>query len=389
MHSGKFLFAQLMAFLPKRDFHRCVRKYRGNYRTRRFSCLDQFLCMAFAQLTYRVSLRDIEICLKSLKAKLYHVGIRGNIARNTLAKANQTRDWRIYADFAAVLIAQARKLYAGDSLSIALEETVYAFDSTTIDLCLALFPWARFRRRKGAVKLHTLVDLRGNIPCFVHISSGKMHDVKALDYLPLEPGAFYVMDRGYIDFARLYVFQEHMAFFVTRAKKNLQCRCKAQRPVDTNTGLRCDQTIVLSGAKSRAQYPARLRRVKYVDPITGKRLVFLTNNFVLDAMTIARLYKCRWQVELFFKWIKQHLRIKSFFGTSENAVKTQVWIAISVYVLVAIVKKELKLGRSLNDILQILSLSLFEKTELFQALSQQIAPKEPGARPNQLSLFDF
>jgi len=389
MHSGKFLFAQLMAFLPKRDFHRCVRKYRGNYRTRRFSCLDQFLCMAFAQLTYRASLRDIEICLKSLKAKLYHVGIRGNIARNTLAKANQTRDWRIYADFAAVLIAQARKLYAGDSLSIALEQTVYAFDSTTIDLCLALFPWARFRRRKGAVKLHTLVDLRGNIPCFVHISSGKMHDVKALDYLPLEPGAFYVMDRGYIDFARLYVFQEHMAFFVTRAKKNLQCRCKAQRPVDTNTGLRCDQTIVLSGAKSRAQYPARLRRVKYVDPTTGKRLVFLTNNFVLDAITIARLYKCRWQVELFFKWIKQHLRIKSFFGTSENAVKTQVWIAISVYVLVAIVKKELKLGHSLNDILQILSLSLFEKTQLFQALSHKIALEEPGPRPNQLSLFDF
>lgn len=389
MHSGKFLFAQVMAFLPKRDFDRCVRKYRGNYRTRKFSCLDQFLCMAFAQLTYRVSLRDIEICLKSLKPKLYHVGIRGNIARNTLAMANQTRDWRIYADFATVLITRARKLYAGESLSVALEETVYAFDSTTIDLCLALFPWAHFRRRKGAVKLHTLVDLRGNIPCFVHISSGKMHDVKALDHLPLEPGAFYVMDRGYIDFARLYVFQEHMAFFVTRAKKNLQYRCKAQRPVDTNTGLRCDQTIVLSGAKSRAQYPARLRRVKYVDPATGKRLVFLTNNFVLDALTIARLYKSRWQVELFFKWIKQHLRIKRFFGTSENAVKTQVWIAISVYVLVAIIKKELKLGLSLNDILQILSLSLFEKTELFQALSHKTVPEESRTRPNQLSLFDF
>jgi hypothetical protein len=389
MYSGQFLFAQLMAFLPKRDFHRCVRKYRGNYRARKFSCLDQFLCMAFAQLTYRASLRDIEICLNSLKPKLYHVGIRGNIARNTLAKANQNRDWRIYADFAAVLIARARTLYAGDSLSIELEQAVYAFDSTTINLCLALFPWARFRRRKGAVKLHTLIDLRGNIPCFVHISSGKMHDVKALDHLPLEPGAFYVMDRGYIDFARLYVFQEHMAFFVTRAKKNLQCRCRARRPVDTNTGLRYDQTIVLSGSKTAAEYPAHLRRVKYVDPTTGKRLVFLTNNFVLDALTIAQLYKCRWQVELFFKWIKQHLRIKAFYGTSENAVKTQIWIAISVYVLVAIVKKELKLERSLNDILQILSLSLFEKTQVFQALSQKIAPKDQVCCPNQLSLFDF
>lgn len=389
MYSGQFLFAQLMAFLPKRDFHRCVRKYRGNYRTRKFSCLDQFLCMAFAQLTYRVSLRDIEICLNSLKPKLYHVGIRGNIARNTLAKANQNRDWRIYADFAALLIARARTLYAGDSLSVELEQTVYAFDSTTIDLCLALFPWARFRRRKGAVKLHTLIDLRGNIPCFVHISSGKMHDVKALDLLPIEPGAFYIVDRGYIDFARLYVFQVHMAFFVTRAKKNLQCRCRVRRPVDSNTGLRYDQTIVLSGTTTAAEYPAPLRRVKYVDPTTGKRLVFLTNNFVLDALTIAQLYKCRWQVELFFKWIKQHLRIKSFYGTSENAVKTQVWIAISVYVLVAIVKKELKLERSLNDILQILSLALFEKTQLFHALSLKIAPKEPVSRPNQLSLFDF
>lgn len=389
MHTGKFLFAQLTAFLPKRDFDRCVRKYRGNYRTRRFSCLDQFLCMAFAQLTYRVSLRDIEICLNSLKPKLYHVGIRGNIARNTLAKANQNRDWRIYADFAASLIARARKLYAGDSLVVELEQTVYAFDSTTIDLCLALFPWARFRRRKGAIKMHTLIDLRGNIPCFIHISSGKMHDVKALDYLPLEPGAFYVMDRGYIDFARLYVFQVNMAFFVTRAKKNLQCRCRAKRPVDKTTGLRCDQTIVLTGPKTASEYPLPLRRIKYIDPETGKRLVFLTNNFVLDALTVAKLYKCRWQVELFFKWIKQHLRIKAFYGTSENAVKTQIWIAISVYVLVAILKKELKLERSLNDILQILSLALFEKTPVFQALSQQIAQKEPEPCPNQLPLFDF
>jgi hypothetical protein len=301
----------------------------------------------------------------------------------------QNRDWHIYADFAAILIARARQLYAGDPLSIELEETVYAFDSTTIDLCLALFPWARFRRRKGAVKLHTLIDLRGNIPCFIHISCGKMHDVKALDHLPLEPGAFYVMDRGYVDFRRLHVFQLNMAFFVTRAKKNLQYRSRGQRPVDSNTGLRCDQTIALTGPKTAKEYPVPLRRVKYVDPETGKRLVFLTNNFVLKALTIAKIYKSRWQVELFFKWIKQHLRIKAFYGTSENAVKTQIWIAISVYVLVAILKKELKLDRSLNDILQILSLTLFEKTQVFQALSQQIAPKEHEHRPNQLSLFDF
>jgi Domain of unknown function (DUF4372)/Transposase DDE domain len=389
MYTGQFLFAQLMAFLPKRDFDRCVRKHRGNYRMRKFSCLDQFLSMAFAQLTYRTSLRDIEICLNALKPKLFHLGIRGNIARNTLAKANQNRNWRIYADFAAVLIAHARKLYAGDALSIDLEQTVYAFDSTTIDLCLALFPWARFRQRKGAVKLHTLIDLRGNIPCFMHISSGKMHDVLALDHLPLEPGAFYIMDRGYIDFTRLYVIQENMAFFVTRAKKNLQCRCRTVRPVDTNTGLRYDHTIVLKGSTSRDEYPVPLRRVKFVEPATNKRLVFLTNNFALDALTIAKLYKCRWQVELLFKWIKQHLRIKEFYGTSQNAVKTQIWIAISVYVLVAIVKKELKLDRTLNEILQILSLALFEKTPLFQALSQQNAPEIEGGRPNQLSLFDF
>jgi Domain of unknown function (DUF4372)/Transposase DDE domain len=389
MHAGQFLFSQLMAFLPKRQFDSCVRKYKGNYRTRKFSCLDQFLCMAFAQLTGRASLRDIEISLNALKPKLYHAGIRGHVARNTLAQANQHRDWRIYADFAGLLIAHARQLYADDSLSIELDQTVYAFDSTTIDLCLTLFPWAHFRRRKGAIKLHTLIDLRGNIPCFVHISCGKLHDVKALDHLPLQAGAFYVMDRGYIDFARLYVFQLHMAFFVTRAKKNLQYRCRTQRRIDKSTGLRCDQSIVLTGSKTATEYPVVLRRVKYVDPKTGKRLVFLTNNFVLDALTIAKLYKCRWQVELFFKWIKQHLRIKAFYGTSENAVKTQIWIAISVYVLVAIVKKELKLERSLNDILQILSLTLFEKTPLFQALSQEKAPKETGPGHNQLSLFDL
>ena len=389
MNTGTFLFSQLMAFLPKRDFDGCVRKYRGNYRIRTFSCFDQYLCMTFAQLTHRTSLRDIEICLNSMKAKLYHVGIRGNVARNTLAKANQIRNWRIYADFAHILIAHARQLYAGDALSVDLEQTVYAFDSTTIDLCLTLFPWARFRKRKGAVKLHTLIDLRGNIPCFIHVSTGKMHDVNALDFLPLEPGAFYVMDRGYIDFARLHVFQANMAFFVTRAKKNLQCRCRATRTVNKGTGLRCDQTIRLTGVKTKTEYPVPLRRIKYIDPDTGKRLVFLTNNFVLDALTITQLYKCRWQVELFFKWIKQHLRIKTFFGTSDNAVKTQIWIAISTYVLVAIVKKELKLERSLNDILQILSLGLFEKTPVFQALSQQIDQKEAEPRHKQLSLFDF
>lgn len=389
MHSGRFLFAQLLRFLPRRDFDRRVHKYRGNYRTRSFSCFDQFLCMAYAQLTFRTSLRDIETCLNSLKPKLYHAGLRGNVARNTLAKANETRDWRIYAEFAAVLIAHARKLYAGEPFGVALDQTVYAFDSTTIDLCLTLFPWARFRRRKAAVKLHTLIDLRGNIPCFVHISCGKMHDVNALDHLLLEPGAFYIMDRGYIDFARLFVFQMHAAFFITRAKKNLKCRRVAHRRVRKSTGLRCDQSIRLTGPQTRHAYPIILRRIKYIDPETGKRFVFLTNNFVLKAITIAKLYKCRWQVELFFKWIKQHLRIKAFFGTSENAVKTQVWIAISVYVLVAIVKKELALKTSMHEILQILSVNLFEKTPLFTALSLKTALKTPDTCYNPLPLFDF
>jgi transposase len=356
---------------------------------RKLSCYDQFLCMAFAQLTFRSSLRDIETCLNSLRPNLYHVGFRGTIARNTLAKANQVRNWRIYFDFATVLIAHARKLYAGQRLAVHLKKTIYAFDSTTIDLCLKLFPWAQFRKRKAAVKLHTLIDLRGNIPCFVHISSGKMHDVNALDLLILEPGAFYVMDRGYIDFARLYVFQQHVAFFVTRAKKNLQCRRIACRRVNKTTGLRCDQTIRLTGKDSRRTYPAPMRRIKYIDPETGKRFVFLTNNFVLSALTIAKLYKSRWQVELFFKWIKQNLRIKTFFGLSENAVRTQIWIAVSVYVLVAIVKKELKLERSMSEILQILSLSLFEKTPLFEALSRKNAQTVEGASHNPLSLFDF
>ena len=389
MNSGTYLFTQLMDSLPKRDFDRCVHKYKGNYRIRHFSCLDQFLCMAFAQLTYRHSLRDIETCLNSIKPKLYHLGFRGKIARNTLAQANQNRDWRIYADFAHILIAHARKLYAQDRFAVELDQTVYAFDSTTIDLCLTLFPWAQFRRRKAAVKLHTLIDLRGNIPCFIHISNGKMHDVKALDHLPVEAGAFYVMDRGYIDFSRLYRFQTGMAFFITRAKRKMKFRTTKSRPVDKTTGLRCDQTIVLTGVDTAEEYPQSLRRIKYVDPDTGKRFVFLTNNFVLDALTIAKLYKCRWQVELFFKWIKQHLRIKTFFGTSDNAVKTQVWIAISVYVLVAIVKKEHKLERSMSEILQILSLNLFEKTPLFSALSGKMDTDSTEPRHKQLSLFDF
>jgi transposase len=389
MNAGSYLFTQLMDSLPKRDFDRCVLKYKGNYRTRHFSCFDQFLCMAFAQLTYRHSLRDIETCLNSIKPKLYHLGFRGTIARNTLAKANQNRDWRIYADFAHILIARARKLYAQDRFAVELDHTVYAFDSTTIDLCLKLFPWAQFRRHKAAVKLHTLIDLRGNIPCFVHISNGKMHDVKALDHLPVEAGAFYVMDRGYIDFSRLFRFQTSMAFFITRAKRKMKFRSQKSRPVDKTTGLRCDQTIVLTGVDTAVEYPQPLRRIKYVDPDTGKQLIFLTNNFALDALTIAKLYKCRWQVELFFKWIKQHLRIKTFFGISDNAVKTQVWIAISVYLLVAIIKKEHKLERSMNEILQILSLNLFEKTSLFSALSGKMDTNPTAPRHNQLSLFDF
>jgi IS4 transposase len=319
--------------------------------------------------------------------KLYHAGFRGKISRSTLADANRVHDWRIYADFAQVLIARARKLYAGDALGVALKQTAYALDSTTIDLCLNLFPWAKFRRRKGAVKLHTLIDLRGSIPCFVRISQGKLHDVNVLDELPIEPGAFYVMDRGYIDFARLHRFQEHSAFFLTRAKKNFDFTRRARRKVDKTTGLRSDTTIVLAGSKSSRLYPDSLRRIAFVDTETGKRFVFLTNNFTVPALTIAGLYKCRWRVELFFKWIKQHLRIKAFYGTSENAVKTQVWTAISVYVLVAIIKRELKLERSMYEILQILSVTLFEKTSIFQALTTEIPPNPEGVSPKQLTLF--
>ncbi len=389
MLEGQFVFSQLLDFLPRREFNACVSKYGGGRRPRGFSCRDQFLCLAFAQLTYRESLRDIETCLRAVKAKLYHAGFRSPVSRSTLADANRTHDWRIFAEFAQVLIRRARELYASEALSVQLEETVYALDSTTIDLCLSLFPWAPFRRRKGAVKLHTLIDLRGNIPCFIHVSHGKMHDVKALDHLPIEPGAFYVMDRGYVDFVRLHRFTTGSAFFVTRSKKNLDCTRRARRDVDKTTGLRSDQTVVLAGPKSLRLYPDPLRRVAYYDPENQRRLVFLTNNFTLPALTIARLYKSRWQVELFFKWIKQHLRIKTFYGNTENAVKTQVWIAISVYVLVAIVKKELGIERSLYEILQILSVTLFEKTSLFTALSDSPAPHSETPFPNQRTLFDL
>jgi len=389
MHTGRIVFVQVLDFLPIRKFYQCVHRYRGHYRVRRFSCLDQFLCMAFAQLTYRESLRDIETCLRALQPKLYHAGIRGKISRSTLADANEQRDWRIYADFAQVLIAHARHLYAGEDFGVALAQTAYVFDSTTIDLCLTLFPWARFRKRKAAVKLHTLLDLRGSIPSFIHITEGKTPDVTALDELLLEPGAFYIMDRGYIDFGRLYAISQSGAFFLVRAKRNLAYARRASRPVDKASGLRSDQTIVLTGPKTSQEYPAPLRRISYVDAETGKRFVFLTNNFALPAVIIAQLYKCRWQVELFFKWIKQYLRIKAFYGTSENAVKTQIWIAISIYVLVAILKKELKLDRSLGEILQILSVTLFEKDEVYQVLTVPDVQTEAHGPCNQLNLFDL
>jgi hypothetical protein len=389
VHTGRIIFTQLMDFLPTREFNRCVRRYRGNYKVREFSCRDQFLCMAFAQLTYRDGLRDIETCLRSMRPKLFHAGFRAVVARNTLATANKNRDWRIYADLAAVLIGQARRLYADEPFAVDLDQTVYAFDSTTIDLCLSLFPWAQFRRRKSAVKLHTLIDLRGNIPCFVHISGGKMADVTSLDLLPIEAGAFYVMDRGYTDFERLYRFTEGLAFFVIRAKRDLDFARISYRNVDKSTGLRSDTTIRLRGPKSSILYPAPLRRVSYYAEDINKHFVFLTNNFALPPLTIAQLYKCRWQVELFFKWIKQYLRIKSFYGTSPNAVRTQVWIAVCVYVLVAIVKKEMKIERSLGEILQILSITLFEKTPLLQAFSSICAEMENAGNHNQRTLFDL
>ena len=389
MLNDRYVFSQLMDFLPRHEFDRCVARYQGNQRIRNFSCLDQFLCMAFAQLTYRESLRDIETCLRALRKKPYHAGFRGAIARSTFADANEHRDWRIYADFAQILIAHARRLYQADGFGVQLEQTAYALDSTTIDLCLKLFPWARFRRRKGAIKLHTLIDLRGNIPCFVLITHGKTHDVKVLDALPIEVGAFYVMDRGYLDFGRLHRFTLGLAFFVTRAKTNLDFSRRSSRRVDKTTGLRSDQTIVLNGPKTSTLYPDPLRRISYSDPETAKRFVFLTNSFDLPALTIGNIYKKRWQVELFFRWIKQNLRIKSFYGTSPNAAKTQVWIAICIYVLVAIVRKELKVERSMSEILQILSVSLFEKTPIFEALSLEKSGFDDTTGHNRLPLFDL
>jgi len=389
MNIGKTLFAQLMDFLPWKTFHRIVDRCDGDRYVKSMTCADQFRVMAFAQLTYRESLRDIEVCLSAQSAKLYHMGLRQAINRSTLADANEARDWRIHAEFAQRLIEQARKLYAGDSVGIELEHTTYALDSTTIDLCLSLFPWALFRTTKSAVKMHTLLDLRGNIPSFIHISDGKLGDVHVLDILMLEPGAIYVMDRGYLDFARLYVLHQAHAFFVTRAKSNTQLRRVYSALIDRSTGIICDQTVALTGTTSRKDYPEHVRRIRYKDAKTGKTLVFLTNNFALPAATICALYKARWQVELFFKWIKQHLRIKKFYGTTANAVKSQIWIAVSVYVLVAIVKKRLNLDASLYTLLQIFSLTLFEKMPIQQAFPGSNYKSEQGDGCNQLNLFAF
>ena len=383
------VFAQVMDFLPLHEFRKCVKRYGGDHKVHKFTCLNQFYCMAFAQLTYREGLRDIEACLRAMQPKLYHMGIGTRVARSTLADANENRDWRIYADFAQVLINIAKGLYAHEDFGVELDETVYALDASTIDLCLSLFPWARFRKTKGAIKLHTLLNLRGNIPEFIHISEGKLHDVNVLDILVPEPGSIYVMDRAYLDFQRLYVLRQALAFFVTRAKRGFRFKRRYSHRVDKSTGLRCDQTIILTGVHSSKDYPEPMRRIVYVDEENGKRFVFLTNNFVLPALTIALLYKARWQVELFFKWIKQHLRIKKFYGYSDNAVKTQIWIAISVYVLVAIIKKRLNFNHNLYTILQILSLTLFEKTPILQVFSEEDYTNETRCLDNQLELFDL
>jgi hypothetical protein len=387
MHIGKLVFAQLTEHLPLTTFRRCVALYAGEHKIKNFTCLEQFLCLAFAQLTYRESLRDIEACLRAQRDKLYHMGIRSRISRSTLADANEVRDWRIYADFAQRLIVMARKLYIDEPFGVDLKETVYALDTTTIDLCLSVFPWAPFRRAKAAVKLHTLLDLRGNIPTCIYISDGKMHEVNVLDQLLPEPGAFYIMDRGFLDFERLFRFHEAGSFFVTRGKSNLKAQRRYSHPVDRTTGLVCDQTIVLKSFYSLKGFETPLRRIRFKDPKSGKRLIFLTNNFTLPALTITELYRCRWQVELFFKWIKQHLRIKQFYGTSENAVKTQIWTAVSVYVLVAIVKKRLNISASLYEMLQILSLTMFEQTPLNELLSTINAARIDGDLANQLNLF--
>ena len=388
MYQGRSIFSQILDYWPRYHFQKCVNRYQGNYRSRSFTCFDQYLCMAFAQLTYRDSLRDTVCCLRAMQEKLYHVGIKGKVSRSTLADANEKRDWRIYCDLAQYLIQQARRLYAKDDFGLQLDETAYALDSSTIDLCLSLFPWAKFRSTKGGIKLHTLLDLRGNIPSFVSITDAKVHDVRILDELVPESGAIYVMDRGYLDFRRLHDMNLCLAFFVIRSKTNTQLRRLYSAPVDKNLGIICDQTVRLTGVKTAKAYPEKLRRIKYYDKQTDKQFTFLTNNFVLDAKAVADLYKCRWQVELFFKWIKQHLKIKSFFGISENAVKTQIWIAISVYVLVAIMKKNLRLEHSLYTILQILSVTIFEKTSIIQVFTENDYKNIFTTPDIQLKLFD-
>jgi hypothetical protein len=387
MNIGRTVFAQLIEYLPGKEFQKCVARYGGDTRFRGFSCWDQLLAMAFAQLTYRESLRDIEACLRSMSGKLYHMGLRGKVARSTLGDANEAHDWRIYADFAQVLIGIARPLHARDPIGVDLAHSLYALDSTTIDLCLSMFPWAKFRKHKAAVKMHTLLDLHGNIPTFISITDGKVHDVNILDEIMPEAGAFYVMDRGYVDFERLYIFTLSAAFFVVRTKSNVLLQRRYSHPVDRTTGVRSDHTVILTAFGSANAYPDALRRVSYLDVETRKRFKFLTNNFTLPAVTIAQIYKSRWQVELFFKWIKQHLRIKAFYGTSENAVKTQIWIAVSVYVLVAIVRKHLMLPISLYQILQILSVTLFEKTPILQALQPSDSQDDLLNNSNQLNLF--
>ena len=388
MDTRQPVFAQLMEFLPRYDFQKCVQRYNGQYKIKSFTCWDQFLCMAFAQLTYRESLRDIEACLRSAQRNLYHMGFRGKVSRNNLAHANEIRDWRIYAGFAQIQIGRARRLYANDSFGVELDQTAYALDSTLIDLCLSLFPLAKFRKRKGAIKLHTLLDLRGSIPSLIVITHGKIHDVTILDQLTFEPGAFYIFDRGYLDFARLHKIHRGSAFFVTRAKSNFQFKRLYSQRADKSQGVQCDQIIVLKGFYAKKDYPDKLRRIRYFDATLNKWFVFLTNNFTLPALTIAQLYQSRWQIELFFKWIKQHLRIKAFYGTSDNAVKTKIWIAITVYVLVAIVKKQLKLEQSLYTILQILSVNLFDKSPILQVLSNDNSQETNEVISNQLNLFN-
>lgn len=388
MYQGQTVFSQIMDFLPKHQFRRCVQRYKGNYRIRSFKCYDQFLCMAFAQLTYRDSLRDIECCLRAMKQKLYHMGIKGKVSRSTLADANEKRDWRIYADFAQLLIHEARKLYIDDDFGLQLKETVYAFDATIVDLCLSVFPWAQFRSTKAGIKLHTLLDLRGSIPSFIEITAAKIHEVKILDELIPEVGAIYVMDRAYLDFERLFGLHQCSSFFVVRSKVNTKLRRLYSMPVDKSSGLRCDQIVVPTGFYSKKAYPEKLRYVKFFDPENQQRIRLLTNQFTLPAITIADLYRCRWQVEIFFRWIKEHLRIKSFYGTSENAVKTQIWIAVSVYVLVAIIKKRVKTDLSLYTILQIFSITLFEKTPILQVLASTDHKNKITSGHIQLKLFD-